>query len=166
MPSRPVLIGRGLVTHTPTKQPVQPAPQADRVHHPESEPTNPPPRPKTGADTGSPVHNRTTVHHVTAAIAARKHPDPSRTRKLSLPAPMVLHPTGCGRVGRRRTIFARRGHPSGDPFSAFPAFRLFAGHSRLCHRPRSRTAFRPQVRFRHPSSTGVGDVAPGCPTSP
>src|SRR3954466_9717588 len=103
MPSRPVLIGRGLVTHTPTKQPVQPAPQADRVHHPESEPTNPPPRPKTGADTGSPVHNRTTVHHVTAAIAARKHPDPSRTRKLSQPAPMVLHPTGCGRVGRRRT---------------------------------------------------------------
>src|SRR3954447_3934052 len=46
MPSRPVLIGRGLVTHTPTKQPVQPAPQADRVHHPESEPTNPAPRPK------------------------------------------------------------------------------------------------------------------------
>src|SRR3954462_7502318 len=46
MPSRPVLIGRGLVTHTPTKQPVQPAPQVDRVHHPESEPTNPAPRPK------------------------------------------------------------------------------------------------------------------------
>src|SRR3954451_12083041 len=115
MPSRPVLIGRGLVTHTPTKQPVQPAPQADRVHHPESEPTNPPPGQKTGADTGSPVHNRTTVHHVTAAIAARKHPDPSRTRKLSQPAPMVLHPTGCGRVGRRRTIFVDGGHLCDGP---------------------------------------------------
>jgi hypothetical protein len=33
MPSRPVLIGRGLVTHTH---------QETRVHHPESEPTNPP----------------------------------------------------------------------------------------------------------------------------
>src|SRR3954449_5955092 len=115
MPSRPVLIGRGLVTHTPTKQPVQPAPQADRVHHPESEPTNPPPGQKTGADTGSPVHNRTTVHHVTAAIAARKHPDPSRTRKLSQPAPMVLHPTGCGRVGRRRTNFVDGGHLCDGP---------------------------------------------------
>lgn len=32
-----------------------------------------------------------------------KRPVPSRTRKLSPPAPMVLHPPGCGRVGRRRT---------------------------------------------------------------
>ena len=27
---------------------------------------------------------------------------PSRTRKLSLTAPMVLHPPGCGRVGHHR----------------------------------------------------------------
>lgn len=30
-------------------------------------------------------------HRVTAAIAAGKRPVPFRTRKLSLPAPMVLH---------------------------------------------------------------------------
>src|SRR3954452_22341574 len=131
MPSRPVLIGRGLVTHTPTKQPVQPAPQADRVHHPESEPTNPPPRPKTGADTGSPVHNRTTVHHVTAAIAARKHPDPSRTRKVKQPGPMVLPPTGFGRVARRRTIFVRWGLSCRCPPS------LSCGNGRI--RPLART---------------------------
>ena len=38
----------------------------------------------------------------TAVIAEGKHPVTFRTRKLSLPAPMVLHPGGCGRVGRRR----------------------------------------------------------------
>src|SRR5256885_15934299 len=38
-------------------------------------------------------------------MAEGKRPVPSRTRKLSPPAPMVLHPTGCGRVGHRRTSF-------------------------------------------------------------
>src|SRR2546429_8568710 len=40
---------------------------------------------------------------VTAAIAEGKRPATFRTRKLSPPAPMVLHPRECGRVGRRRT---------------------------------------------------------------
>src|SRR4051794_9216035 len=84
-----------------------------RVHYPESEPTtHPHKRPQQqppAGDTRVHVHNRTTVHHVTAAIAAGKHPAPSRTRKLSQPAPMVLHPRGCGRVGRRRTTT----HPMG-----------------------------------------------------
>src|SRR5688572_15442974 len=40
---------------------------------------------------------------VTAAIAEGKRPVTFRTRKLSLPAPMVLHWRRCGRVGRRRT---------------------------------------------------------------
>lgn len=40
---------------------------------------------------------------VTAVIATGKRPVPFRTRKLSLSAPMVLHSTGCGRVGHRRT---------------------------------------------------------------
>ena len=35
-------------------------------------------------------------------IAAGSHPFPSRTRKLSLPAPMVLGGRPPGRVGRRR----------------------------------------------------------------
>ena len=36
------------------------------------------------------------------AIAEGSHPFPFRTRKLSLQAPMVLGPSGPGRVGRRR----------------------------------------------------------------
>src|SRR5687767_15544582 len=59
--------------------------------HPHSDP-----QPRLGGR-GGPVHN------VTAAIAVGKRPVPFRTRKLSLPAPMVLHPRECGRVGRRRT---------------------------------------------------------------
>src|SRR3954462_3821193 len=107
MPSRPVLIGRGLVTHTPHK-PTTCTKNASTIQNLNQQTHT----------RGLHVHNRTTVHNVTAAIAAGKPPDPSRTRKLSQPAPMVLHPTGCGRVGRRRTILRKRGHPGG-PFSAF-----------------------------------------------
>ena len=39
---------------------------------------------------------------VPVVTAEGKRPDPSRTRKLSPPAPMVLRPTGRGRVGHRR----------------------------------------------------------------
>ena len=39
------------------------------------------------------------------AISTRPHPIPSRTRKLSLSEPMVLHGKPCGRVGRRRDYF-------------------------------------------------------------
>ena len=56
---------------------------------------------------------------VTAAIAKGKHPVPYRTRKLSLSAPMVLQPRGCGRVGRRRTYIVKEGSPFGGPSFAF-----------------------------------------------
>ena len=36
------------------------------------------------------------------AMAEGPHPNPSRTRSLSLPAPMVLQGPLCGRVGRRQ----------------------------------------------------------------
>ena len=52
---------------------------------------------------------------VTAAIAKGKRPATFRTRKLSPPAPMVLHPQECGRVGRRRTFF-----PQGRPIPGAP----------------------------------------------
>src|SRR4030065_14008 len=39
---------------------------------------------------------------LSVAMAERKHPFPSRTRKLSSPAPMVLRGYPRGRVGRRR----------------------------------------------------------------
>ena len=77
---------------------------------------------------------RESTARVTAAIAKGKHPVPSRTRKLSLSAPMVLQPRGCGRVGRRRTSF-RTGPPPGWPCFAFPR------PSSLDRGP----AFRPQV---------------------
>jgi hypothetical protein len=44
------------------------------------------------------------------AIARRQHPFPSRTRKLSSSAPMVLPGKLGGRVGRRRNFFKTRNH--------------------------------------------------------
>ena len=97
------------------------------------------------------------VHRVTAAIATGKHPDPSRTRKLSLPAPMVLQPRGCGRVGRRRTNIAR-----GPPFRGWPF-----GHFRRLSRPIRRARSRPQAtglrgfvhRGRPATTVAVGSAA-------
>ena len=58
-------------------------------------------------------------------IAVGKRPVPFRTRKLSLPALMVLHSIGCGRVSHRRNILRHRslwvvgvrGGPSGLSFA-------------------------------------------------
>ena len=44
-----------------------------------------------------------------AAMAQERRPVPFRTRKLRPGTAMVLHPTGCGRVARRRTT--RQGPP-------------------------------------------------------
>ena len=43
-------------------------------------------------------------HKISVAMAKRSHPFPSRTRKLSSSAPMVLRGKPRGRVGRRRSI--------------------------------------------------------------
>src|SRR5690349_22881916 len=48
---------------------------------------------------------------VSVVIAEGKRPVSFRTRKLSPPAPMVLHSGGCGRVGRRRTQREGNAHP-------------------------------------------------------
>ena len=40
-------------------------------------------------------------------IGAGSHPFPFRTRKLSLPPPMVLHAQVCGRVGHCREYFSK-----------------------------------------------------------
>src|ERR1700722_6649452 len=69
-------------------------------------PTNPTPPPTTPEQ---PQQNR-----VTAKIATGKRPDPSRTRKLSLPAPMIL-PNPGGKVGHRRTHTQKRA-PTRCPF--------------------------------------------------
>ena len=55
-----------------------------------------------------------------------RRPVPFRTRKLRPGTAMVLHPTGCGRVARRRTT--RTGSPSEHtPQGAFP----ISGHPRV-----------------------------------
>src|SRR5258708_25659757 len=61
------------------------------------------------------------LHRVTAAIAKGKHPVPSRTRKLSLSAPMVLRGRPRGRAGHRRNTFRRRPTHHGSAFFVFPA---------------------------------------------
>src|SRR5438552_7506916 len=61
--------------------------------------------------------SRTAGDAVSVAMAEGKHPVPFRTRKLSLPAPMVLPRRRGGRVGRRRDILNEG--PLGGP-SSFP----------------------------------------------
>src|SRR5690242_976492 len=56
---------------------------------------------------------------VTAVMAEGKRPVSFRTRKLSPPAPMVLHPGGCGRVGHRRTSSRSRATHTGGPRPVF-----------------------------------------------
>src|SRR5450755_484806 len=54
-------------------------------------------------------------------IPRGSHPFPSRTRKLSLAGPMILHGQLCGNVGRRRDLYSKgRAEQSARPF-AFPA---------------------------------------------
>ena len=102
MPSRPVLIGRGLVSHTPSPQQFTcTVCLASTMQFPTNNPpTGPSRRWNPELNTPSletPPHTPSTVGacvsaRVTAAIAKGKHPVPSRTRKLSLSAPMVLQP--------------------------------------------------------------------------
>ena len=85
---------------TGTNRPTQNTP-----HQP---PTEQHPRPLYGP---RPTHPHHTTHPqpappspttASAVTAGRTRPDPSRTRKLRTPAPMVLRPPGRGRAGHRR----------------------------------------------------------------
>ena len=106
-------------------------------------------RPLCGSQTTNPLlenpqlNNNTTVvtpqisHHqahtarhgtgarVTAVIAWGKRPVPFRTRKLSPPAPMVLHPGGCGRVGHRRHTNPKQGGWERSKHRPHPPFFLW-----------------------------------------
>ncbi len=61
------------------------------------------------------------------AIAAESHPFPSRTRKLSPPAPMVLGERSPGRVGRRRISHRNGGRPLGLPPLSRPGMGTLPG---------------------------------------
>src|SRR5450755_1823168 len=51
-------------------------------------------------------------------IPRGSHPFPSRTRKLSLAGPMILHGQLCGNVGRRRDLYSKgRSEQSARPFA-------------------------------------------------
>ena len=73
---------------------------------------------------------------VAAATAAGTRPDlfPFRTRKLRLPAPMVLHPPGCGRVGHRRLHTTKGGARHGPPF-LMPTPHKHTGHTQTHRTP-------------------------------
>ena len=73
-----------------------------RVHCPVPEP------PHAGGKPRFPADNP----RFAAAMAQERRPVPFRTRKLRPGTAMVLHPTGCGRVARRRTT--RQGPPDED----------------------------------------------------
>src|SRR5947208_8728619 len=76
---------------------------------------------------------------VSVAIAEGVHPVPSRTRKLSPPAPMVLPWRRGGRVGRRRDLFAQE-PPSGGSLR-FGTLRRMASTRRPRPVPRARMEF-------------------------
>src|ERR1700722_11307544 len=57
-----------------------------------------------------PVNIQSPIFWVT--IARGIHPFPSRTRKLSLSAPIVLHARVCGRLGRRPVNFLNTKRPA------------------------------------------------------
>ena len=81
-----------------------------RVHYADHHQPTPHPRTNGGGgpeDHNHPQHHRATraphtPPHVSVVIAGRQRPDPSRTRKLRPPAPMVLRPPGRGRAGHHR----------------------------------------------------------------
>ena len=80
---------------------------------------NPPPQPH--HTTESTTRDGTALPTAVSVVTATgKRPAPSRTRKLSLTAPMVLHPPGCGRVGHHRahtTVGPMRSPRSHGPYS-------------------------------------------------
>lgn len=97
---------------------------------------------------------------VTVVMAEGKHPVTFRTRKLSLPAPMVLHLGGCGRVGRCRTAFC--GGPWSLWLGAFAFFQAFSVRFRARLRPRPHDAlWRTAPGFPGAFSFGPVDAAPG-----
>ena len=104
--------------------------------HPTHPPTTPTPRWAVAKGSGRPHHTTESTTRdgtalpivVSVVTATGKRPAPSRTRKLSLTAPMVLHPPGCGRVGHHRAHTTGIGSAFTNDVKADPIllFLLFA----------------------------------------
>ena len=140
VPSGLVLIGRGLAPHTPnnTKGPVtQPHPQTHQKLCSRPLCISQRPHPTTPTPGGGRATTPTTMcvgwFGVPVDTAEGKRPVPSRTRKLSPPAPMVLRPPGRGRVGHRRNT--QPPHTPPPTASRQPAVQLFALGRNCCPRP-------------------------------
>jgi hypothetical protein len=94
-----------------------------------------------------------------ATMAEGSHPIPSRTRKLSPPAPMVLQGSLCGRVGRCQIY-------GPDPVGSGPSFFLSGGRA---ERSTQRGLYRFMQRFYAPlvaTAVFIGICACGADAQP
>src|SRR5688572_23524120 len=95
-----------------------------------------------------PLPNNVQTQRILVTLAERPHPFPSRTRKLSSPAPKILRGQPFGKIGRRRDFAFPRISPSSSrltPVGPVPAI-LDA-----------MTALEPQVR-NLPTAVPAGSV--------
>ena len=77
-----------------------------------------------------------------AVTVGRTHPDPSRTRKLRPPAPMVLRPTRRGRAGHRRDHIRERPLPGRQCDDAAAPAGAYTHHTNHHHTSQSRIKIR------------------------
>ena len=151
--SRPVLIGRGLGARARygrlTGAAVTPALTPDLFAADAATPT-----PRHGSRDAMPGSEmRRKAERFPVTIAAGSHPFPSRTRKLSLPAPMVLGGRPSGRVGRCRNLSQRQPHALG----AWGCFAL-GGASKKLLRSSAATGTRSTTRSSQCGSADLSGV--------
>lgn len=99
-----------------------------------------------------------------AAMAQGRRPDPFRTRKRRPGTAMVLHPTGCGRVARRRTNTPRRGRDATrrpSPSSIFFAFSFKHTQNTRAPPAATRTTSTPAAHALTPTNRRLRGVADG-----
>lgn len=95
---------------------------------------------------------------VSVVIAGEPRPAPFRTRKLRPPAPMVLHPPGCGRVGHRRAHNPKQGrrpHTTTHPRDGM-VWGLPTPHQAPTRRAEGHATTTPSCPRSHYSSNGCG----------
>ena len=141
--SRPVLIGRGLGLDTQLRENKQL--QTRRIVHRYGVLRGRPPRAPVASNIVRSAQERALLIRAgrnifLVVMAAGIHPFPFRTRKLSLPAPMVLGGRPPGRVGRRQNLSVntpRLFRSPRDPAAVVGCFSCCAGNSL----PKSRLLF-------------------------